>query len=121
MDPVGILGLVVGVTGLVFGIYQNRSKRQIRRLSLLNAWTQYKTASAALGFLDKYYKHSDPLPPQTSDGGSAIAKMSELHKLTIRNLLHQYDDVSGRLIEQWMKEGRITEGQAYFLKENMFD
>ena len=112
------LGLCVA--GIAYGIYQNRLKASIERLTTLQAWEVYQSAYQALGWLNNAISEPDAHKKEIILAqAQAHARVDSHYSKTIHNIYTHHEKVSTDLIDKWVSEGRIKKhAKPDFLKQN---
>lgn len=111
------ISVALGVAGLAYGLYQNKLKENIERLTNLQAWEVYQSSYRSLGWLNRAIEETD-LIKRELDLAQAQARADFHNFKTIHNLYTHQTKVTPELIDKWIKEGRIEEhSRINFLKQ----
>ena len=112
---VGVLGLIVGVAGLLFAIYQRGENIKLKDYNRSQAWYLYAKANTVGHQIQEAYnmyktKHKDNLNLETVELLSKVDAFSQdLFSETIRQIQLSEPKFDLTTIEQWVQSGKIRE------------
>ena len=107
MEIVSIVGTIVGIIGLAYGIYQNRTKAQLEKLTRQNAWSTYRTCYQA--FLKIWNLHESTQGNIPTDLAKAEASIRELHRKCIEQVIHHYPELTESDLVAWKESGKLVD------------
>lgn len=118
IDFLGIAGLVVGLAGFGFALYQGSEKRKLERYLRSQNWHLYSKANNSNGSLQRaidMYKanHAGHLAPEVVEWLSmANAFGQDVFKDIVRQIQLAEPRFDDKQIEAWVKAGKVSEPHA---------
>lgn len=104
---VSIIGTLVGIEGISYGIYQDRTKAQVEKLMRQNSWSVYRTCYKT--FEKIWALHESSRNDVPTDLAKAEASIRELHRKCIQQVIHQYSDLTEDDLITWKETGKLAD------------
>jgi hypothetical protein len=118
-DLLGIVGILLGIIGLAYAIYENRAKVTLSDYIRAQNWHIYSKANNANGSVQlALKKYKDQLSSQTFDldGFEWLSKADafgqDVFKDIIRQIQASEPSFTAKDVERWVNEKRIAEKHA---------
>jgi hypothetical protein len=114
-DFIGIVGLIIGIIGLAYALYQGTERSKLETFVRSQAWYLFSKANNTTGIIQhalKMYKdlHKDQLNYELLE---VIAKSDafgqDLFKETIRQIQLAEPCFDQAVIQKWINEGKLNE------------
>ena len=113
-----IFGIVVGLAGFIYAVYQSREKAKLQNAICAQAWSLFAKANNATGstqqalkaYKDTHLKDIDPNVLETLSKADAFNQ--EVFKDTIKNIHFSEPIFDNKTIKTWLFNRRITEKHA---------
>lgn len=118
IDFLGVAGLLVGLAGFGFALYQGSEKRKLERYLRSQNWHLYSKANNSNGSLQRaidLYKesHAGQLAPEVIEWLSkADAFGQDVFKDIVRQIQLAEPHFDEKHIESWIKAGKVSEVHA---------
>ncbi len=122
MDPSNYIGIAVGIIGIVYAVYENRTKKKLSNYIRAQNWHLYSKANNASGSvqlaLNKYKEMSqDCINPEALEWLSkADAFSQDVFKDVIRQIQVSEPVFDYKTIKRWVAEGRVAAKHAPHFK-----
>ena len=113
MDPTNLVGIIIGLLGLGYALYQGSERKKLLRLSRAQAWFLYSKANNMTGIVqaarDKYtVKHHNDIDLEVVDLLSKAAAFGlEMFRETIRLIQVSEPQFNFKTIDLWQRQGKI--------------
>lgn len=117
-----VLGLLVGVAGLAFAVYQGSERRRLADYIRSQNWHLYSKANNANGAvqvgISKYKTaHATNLSPDVVETlARADAFGQDVFKDVIRQIQVAEPEFSMRAIDTWVQDGRVSQEHAVLFR-----
>lgn len=121
-DTLGVIGIVLAVSGLVYAVYQTREKKKLEEYVRSQAWYIYSKANNVTGIaqagLGAYKQvHAQNLNTQVLElMAKTDAFGQDLFKETIRQIQLAEPDFTHSQIDVWVSDGKLDEDHAALFK-----
>lgn len=122
-DALGVFGVVIGLAGLAYAVYQSDQRRKLQRHVRAQCWHIYSKANNANGILQASLRKYKEAHASNMDIGlveimsKADAFGQELFKETIRQIQFAEPSFTHETIEQWVGEGKLDKDHVILFKQ----
>lgn len=119
---IGIAGLIVGIVGIAYAVYENRTKKKLSNYIRAQNWYLYSKANNASGSVQLASKKYKEIPPDCMNLevlewlSKADAFSQDVFKDVIRQIQVSEPVFNYKMIERWVAEGRVAEKHAPLFK-----
>ena len=116
-------GVVVGIIGLIYAIYENRERKKLNEFIRSNNWFNYQRVNNSTGTTQlslRLYreKHKAQIEPDVlQELAKADAFGQEVLKEIIRQIYLSEPSFAAKDFERWKKEGKLTEEKVALFKQ----
>lgn len=97
------VSIVLGVAGISYGVYQDRSKAKIVDLTQRNGWSTYQSCFKT--FQKIWFLHEATIGEMPPDLAKAEANIRELLRKCIENVVQQYPHITEADLIKWKEVG----------------
>lgn len=117
-DWLGVAGLIVGIAGLAYAVYENRSKARLSDYIRAQNWHIYSKANNANGSVQLALQKYKQAASQTVDLevfewlSKADAFGQDVFKDVIRQIQVSEPSFTAQDVERWVREKRVAEKHA---------
>lgn len=117
-DWLGVAGLIVGIAGLAYAVYENRSKARLSDYIRAQNWHIYSKANNANGSVQLALQKYKQAESQTVDLeafewlSKADAFGQDVFKDVIRQIQVSEPSFTAQDVERWVREKRVSEKHA---------
>ncbi len=121
-DILGVIGIVLAVSSLVYAVYQTREKKKLEEYVRSQAWYIYSMANTVTGIaqagLGEYKQaHAQNLNTRVLElMAKTDAFGQDLFKETIRQIQLAEPDFTRNQIDVWVSDGKLDEDHAALFK-----
>lgn len=123
MDVLNVAGLLLGVAGLAYALYQGTERRKLERFVRSQAWYTYAKANNMTGIVQHAFEKYKTTHATSLDYTivELLAKSDafgqDLFKETIRQIQLAEPRFDATAIAEWIAEGKLDDGhKALFLQ-----
>lgn len=122
-DILGVIGVVIGLAGLVYAVYQTSERRKLEKHVRAQSWHIYAKANNANGITQASLRKYKEAHAGNMDVGvveimsKADAFGQELFKETIRQIQFAEPSFTHETVEQWVGEGKLDKDHAILFKQ----
>jgi len=115
---VGIAGLIVGILGIAYAAYENRTRKKLSNYIRAQNWHLYSKANNANGSVQLALNKYKEIPPDHMNLevlewlSKADAFGQDVFKDVIRQIQVSEPVFNSKTIKRWVAEGRIAEKHA---------
>lgn len=119
-DWLGVAGLIVGIAGLSYAVYENRSKARLSDYIRAQNWHIYSKANNANGSVQLALQKYKQVANQTVELETfewllkADAFGQDVFKDIIRQIQVAEPSFTAQDVERWVREKRVSEEHAPF-------
>ena len=124
---IGVIGILLGIIGLAYAIYQSYEREKLSAFVRSEAWYLYQKSSLANATTQEafaLYKKTYPENPNTQII-EALAKADafgqDVHKEVIRQIQLSEPDFSRAKVEKWIQLGKLYAPHRPFFEQLCID
>jgi len=113
MDPINLIGIIVGITGLGYAIYQGSERKKLIKLARAQAWFLCAKANNFTGIVQRAYKeymtkyNTNPDTELLSLLSQCNAYGQEMYRESIRQIQFTEPEFNFGTIDLWVKQGKV--------------
>jgi len=103
-----ILMRIVGITSLIFAIYQWRQRRRLELINRQNTWSLYREASVILGYIQKLEERIKTNTAIAFEFG-VLRGLAESMMLNQIRQINLNENITSEKIEEWLRIQKICD------------